>query len=153
LAIYTSRFQNPQLKSGAYTAVQISLGRPKFFLGYEIDGVLSEVMPRGLLGRYDYDPVGFKREYFKLLERNGLQRIQSALRRFEAMGKDVVLLCFEDVRKGDNDWCHRVMLAEWLHQKTGLKISELPDPTPDPREKARRQAEQAAFDAAQTTLF
>jgi hypothetical protein len=71
----------------------------------------------------------FKRKYFARLDRVGVESIQRQLMQFEKLGKDVVLLCYEDVRKGENDWCHRVMFAEWYLQQTGEIIEELTDPS------------------------
>lgn len=57
-------------------------------------------------------------------------------------GKDVVLCCYEDVRK-PNEWCHRLVFAEWWYEKTGEKIEELPDPSPIPGvKKAKKKREE-----------
>jgi hypothetical protein len=153
MELFTSRYSNPELKSGKYTAIQISLGRPRFALMYDIYGLIPELMPKGLFGKYDYDQVGFKREYFKLLSRHGSEKILQSLRAVEEKGKSVVLLCFEDVRKGDNDWCHRIMFAEWWLQQTGEVIKELFDPTPNPMAKQEREKLIAAAKASQLSLF
>ena len=88
-------------------------------------------MPFGLLNKYElYED--FKREYFMRLDRIGVSRIRSQLQQFESLGKDVVLLCYEDIRKGPENWCHRTAFAEWWLLKTGEAIKELYDPTPDP---------------------
>lgn len=127
--IYTSRFSNPELRTGNYTAVRISLGSPRWSVGYIINGAINELMPKGLLGKYDNDKQTYEREYRKILDRYGVPLISQRLREFEAYGKDVVLLCYEDVRKGENDWCHRTMFAEWWKEHTGEVIEELKDPT------------------------
>ena len=44
-------------------------------------------------------------------------------------GRDVVLLCYEDVRD-PSQHCHRTSLAEWVMQQTGEIIEELHDPSP-----------------------
>ena len=130
MAIYTSRYSNPELKSGNYTTVRISVDSPKGSLGYIIDGDIPDLMPFGLRGEeYDKDKALFKREYFARLEKAGVAKIQTLLLSFKAKGKDVVLLCYEDIRKGDNYWCHRVMFAEWWLSKTGEHILELADTT------------------------
>lgn len=46
--IYTSRFSNPELKSGDYVPVRISVGAPRWKVGYEIAGTIKELMPTGL---------------------------------------------------------------------------------------------------------
>ena len=43
--LYTSRYKNPELFSGNYTTVRISLGTPKWSLGYIIDVVMPDLMP------------------------------------------------------------------------------------------------------------
>ena len=48
--IYTSRFSNPELKTGKYTAVRISVGSPRWKVGYDISGAISELMPKGIFG-------------------------------------------------------------------------------------------------------
>ena len=121
--IYTSRFSNPELKKGFYTAVRISLGAPKWDTGYRLYGEIKDLMPFGLLGKYDNSPEAFRRKYFARLDGIGVNRIQRQLAHFDKMGQDVVLLCWEDVRK-DGEWCHRTMFSEWWMGKTGEKIQE-----------------------------
>ena len=123
--IYTSRYANRALSSGKYTAVKISLGSPKWQLPYKINGEIKELMPAGIFGIGDKEV--FRAMYFERLDRIGVSRIRSQLMKYEVIGKDVVLLCFEDVRKGPENWCHRVMFAEWWQKRTGVIIPELPD--------------------------
>ena len=123
--IYTSRFSNPELKSGNYTAVRISLGSPRWQVGYDIAGAIEELMPRGIFGIEDREE--FHQRYFERLDSFGVNRIRERLQAFEAMGKPVVLLCFEDIRKGDWNWCHRNMFASWWMKQTGEVIQELKD--------------------------
>ena len=123
--IFTSRYANPELKSCKYTAVRISLGLPRWKLGYEIVGAIEELMPKGIFGIEDYEE--FRRRYFDKLDTIGVDRIREKLHRFEELGKPVVLLCFEDIRKGDWNWCHRNIFASWWKQHTGEVIPELQD--------------------------
>ena len=123
--IYTSRFSNPELKNGEYTAVRISLGSPRWRVGYVIAGAIEELMPRGIFGIEDREV--FRERYFERLDSFGVDRIREKLQNFEAMGKPVVLLCFEDIRKGDWNWCHRNMFASWWMKQTGEVIPELKD--------------------------
>lgn len=123
--LYTSRFSNPELKSGKYTAVRISLGAPKWPLGYEIAGTINDLMPYGLLNIQDKEL--YERKYRERLDRVGVDRIYRQIQAFDS-GKPVVLLCYEDVRD-PLQWCHRTMFAKWLLEKTGEIADELPDPT------------------------
>lgn len=38
----------------------------------------------------------------------------------------IVLLCYEDLRKPDV-WCHRQLLAEWIEERFGIQVPELPE--------------------------
>ncbi len=139
--IYTSRYSNPELKTGKYTAIRISLGSPRWQVGYTIAGAINHLMPYGLLGTYDNDKLGYEREYRKLLDKAGIEAIKTQLEEYTKLGKDVVLLCYEDIRKGENDWCHRTMFASWWKEKTGEVIEELFDPTTPKIEKPKKKTE------------
>ena len=137
--IYTSRYANPELKSGDYITVSISTGFPKFRTGYTINLQIKEITPYGVFGVYkEYED--YKREYFKRLDSFGVPAIQ---RHFDIMQRcyeqDIVLLCFEDIRKGGDNWCHRTMFAEWWLSKTGQVIEELSDPTPYKTDKPKHK--------------
>lgn len=147
--VYTSRYSNPELKSGRYTTVRISLGSPKWPIGYNIDAEMKDLMPFGLLNKFEqYED--FERAYFDRLNQKGVQRILSQLQRFESLGKDVVLLCYEDIRKPDF-WCHRRTFADWWMKQTGKEIPELFDPTPDPT-KARQGSSKRCSQTPTTTF-
>lgn len=156
--VYTSRYSNPELKTGKYTAVRISLGTPKWPIGYNLDAEMKDLMPFGLLGKFErYED--FERAYFERLDQKGVQRILSQLQRFERLGKDVVLLCYEDIRKGPDDWCHRRTFADWWLKNTGEAIPELFDPTTDPSKprqavsKRIQETPPTTFHMEQLTLF
>ena len=156
--VYTSRYSNPELKTGKYTAVRISLGTPKWPIGYNLDAEMKDLMPFGLLGKFErYED--FERAYFERLDQKGVQRIFSQLQRYERLGKDVVLLCYEDIRKGPDDWCHRRTFADWWLKNTGEALPELFDPTPDPSKprqavsKRIQETPPTTFHMEQLTLF
>ena len=75
----------------------------------------------------------FKKAYYEKLNGIGKDRIINMVMKMErdasAQGKDLVLLCYEDVRIPE-DWCHRTVFAEWWVENTGEIIEELPDPNP-----------------------
>ena len=127
--IYTSRYSNPELKTGKYTVVGITRGAPKFPLQYRLDGNIMDRAPPGYLFN-EYDRARFTPAYFRHMDKAGVSRIAQILRGYEAMGKPVVLCCYEDVRK-PNEWCHRLVFAEWWMSRTGEVIEELPDPSPN----------------------
>lgn len=138
--LYVSRFSNPTLKSGEYTAVRISLGFPKWSVGYEIAGAISDLMPYGMLGKYSHEEFVVK--YRERLNRIGVDHIRKELSKFEGKGKPVVLLCYEDVRV-DGQTCHRTTFAEWWREQTGETVKELFDPS-TPKQKAVKPANRAA---------
>ena len=137
--LYVSRFSNPELKTGKYTAVRISLGAPKWPLGYEIAGEIKDLMPFGLL--QINDKALYEQKYRERLDRIGIDRIQ---RQIDSFGyeKPVVLLCYEDVRD-PSQWCHRTMFAQWLLEQTGEIADELPDPS-TPKLKGQQATKPAA---------
>ena len=126
--IYTSRFSNPELKSGKYTVVGIVRGLPRFRLGYERAGNIIDIAPpRELFNVYDRNV--FTAPYMAHLDSVGLERISAQIQKYVEYGKDVVLCCYEDVRLPD-EWCHRLVFAEWWLKKTGEVIPELKDESP-----------------------
>ncbi len=127
--IYTSRYSNPELKSGMYTVVGITRGAPQFRLGYALAGNIMEIAPPGWLFN-EYDRKRFTERYFHNIDRIGVSAIKSILTRYESLGKPVVLCCYEDVRK-PGEWCHRLVFAEWWEKNTGEHIEELNDPSPN----------------------
>lgn len=129
--IYTSRYSNKELKNSRYMAVRISVGKPRWNLGYDIYADIPELEPFGLVNVHDHEV--FKKLYFKRLDGFGVDRIKSKIEAVkkiaDEMKKDIVLLCYEDVRK-ENVWCHRLVFAEWWEEKTGERIYELADYSP-----------------------
>ena len=138
--IYTSRFSNKELETGKYTVVGIVRSMPRFKVKYQIAGNIRQIAPPGYLWN-ENDRERFTEPYFKHLEKSGYSLIGAIIQSYLDKGKDVVLCCYEDVRKPD-EWCHRLVFAEWWNRKTGQKVEELPDPSPDSRDKQRKKEEQ-----------
>ena len=126
--IYTSRFQNPELKSGNYTVVGIVRGLPRFKLGYERAGNIIDIAPPREIFHIN-SREQFTAPYMAHLDGIGVERILAQLQKYVELGKDVVLCCYEDVRESD-EWCHRLVFAEWWFRKTGEVIQELKDESP-----------------------
>lgn len=123
--IYTSRFSNPELHTGKYTVVGIVRGLPRFRLKYQLEGNIRQIAPPGYLWN-ENDRERFTPKYFRHMDQQGIKAIQETLNDYLNRGKDVVLCCYEDVRIPD-EWCHRLVFAEWYKEKTGIKIEELTD--------------------------
>lgn len=126
MAIYTSRYSNKQLKDGGYYPVGISLGKPKFSTGYTIREQCYALAPERSTLNFEYHP--YREAYFRKLNSAGVERIIGIVRRLDmaaaAEGKQLVLLCFEDIRK-PGAWCHRTLFAEWWEEHTGEMVQEL----------------------------
>lgn len=131
MKIYTSRYQNRDLVARPeLLKVGITLGTPKMRLGYEVFRYVRLVAPTSAMFR-----IGEKSEFVPMyvarLNQIGVERVLEVLSEVSNSGGglDLVLLCFEDVRFDENgqlnDWCHRLILAEWWHQQTGERILEL----------------------------
>ena len=138
MAIWTSRYSNKELPNGNYYPVGISIGHPRFRLGYELREQCFYLAPKGYMLNMDIE--NFKEAYYGKLEGIGTERIISMVNKLDerarSEGKELVLLCFEDVRV-EGEWCHRTVFAQWWAEKVGEIIEELPDPTP-PKGKAKR---------------
>ena len=138
MAIWTSRYSNKELPNGNYYPVGISIGHPRFRLGYELREQCFSLAPKGYM--LNMDTENFKEAYYGKLEGIGTERIISMVNKLDerarSEGKELVLLCFEDVRV-EGEWCHRTVFAQWWAEKVGEIIEELPDPTP-PKGKAKR---------------
>ena len=55
----------------------------------------------------------------------GIVRDYATQATFDAKG--LVLLCFEDLRKGGDIYCHRTQVARWLYETYAVKVEELPE--------------------------
>lgn len=127
--LYTSRYANKQLAQRPdLVKVGITVGKPRWPLGYPVE-YLDRLAPWGLL--QVFDKAEFTARYHAQLDRAGVDRVLRDLQRISDAhdGQDLVLLCYEDVRKPD-EWCHRQVLAEWLLERAGLAVAELSDPAP-----------------------
>ena len=152
MAIWTSRYSNKELQNDKYYPVGISVGLPRFRLGYGLREPCFFLAPKGYMLKMDLEP--FKKAYYEKLAEIGEQKIINTVRRMEDTarreGKELVLLCFEDIRIPE-DWCHRTLFAEWWLFRTGEAIKELPDPTPPKIKRAKEvEVKKPAKEAVQT---
>lgn len=94
----------------------------------------------------------FKPSYYEKLDSIGTEKIVRMVRRMSSRaqeeGKELVLLCFEDVRVPE-DCCHRTLFAEWWKENTGETFEELPDPTPLKEKKAKSGNKKPAEEIAE----
>jgi hypothetical protein len=122
MKIYTSRFSNRKLKDTEGIKTRISMGKPKWNVGYELEAC-KVLMPFGIPWNDN-----FEKEYRLHLEAIGVQAIKNELNRLSEKNgnKDIILLCYEDVNKGKS--CHRRMFANWWFERTGEEIEELEKP-------------------------
>lgn len=65
----------------------------------------------------------YEEAYWRMLDAHGVDAINAELRRIGG-GRDVVLLCFDDLSKPDG-WCHRTMFGAWWTARTGQIVEEL----------------------------
>lgn len=153
MAIYTARYGNKTLREEGYYPVGISIGTPKFPLGYELREQCYALAPKGYMLKMEYEP--YCEAYFKKLEDIGVDKIIGIVQRLDRKAQDedksLVLLCFEDIRKPEQ-WCHRTLFADWWQRKTGEIITELEEaePTKAPKKAAEAPKEEQA---EQYTLF
>ena len=154
MAILTARYGNKRLKGDGYYPVGISIGKPRFPTGYDIREQCYALAPKSSMLKMEYEP--YREAYFQKLEDIGVDKIIGIVQRLEARAsdedKDLVLLCFEDIRKPDQ-WCHRTLFAEWWLAHTGEVIEELEEGEP-PKEKKTKSADEPLKEKMdQTSLF
>jgi hypothetical protein len=131
--LFTARYSNRTLAGHPSAKVRTTLGYPRFRLGYRLAANLAELAPaRSMFGKSEAE---FTEIYAALLEERG--GVDYFTRRFaqiadEAGVDQLVLLCFEDLRK-PGLFCHRRVFATWWQQRTGQPVDELseePEPSP-----------------------
>ncbi len=90
------------LQMAKYYCVGISIGTPKFKLAYRLENQCYSLAPKGHMLKMDLED--FKKAYYEKLNGIGKDRIINMVMKMErdaaAQGKDLVLLCYEDVRIG-----------------------------------------------------
>ena len=154
LKLYTSSYFNKAITNAEHCPVSISVSKPRWPLAFDVENKLSILAPPGYLLKEE-DPEVYRKEYLGQLEHHGVEKIGNLLGRMaeRANGRPLVLLCWEDLRKGK--WCHRRMFAEWWEQETGQQVEELDYPdgpvrssgSGGPRTRKERR------EAAQLSLF
>jgi hypothetical protein len=120
--VYTSRYQNRQgLAALGGCAVRITLGHPRFRLGYPLELHIPVFAPN----RATFHAPDWADRYLAQLEALGPARALELLddAAAQAGGQPLMLMCFEDVLSGRD--CHRRHLAAWLERTTGLVVPEL----------------------------
>lgn len=144
MAIWISRYSNKELQNGNYYPVGISIGTPRFPLGYTIREQCYSLAPKGYMLNMSLE--AFKPAYYQKLEGIGEDKIINMVMRLDqsaqAEGKELVLLCYEDVRVPE-DWCHRTVFAEWWAEHVGEVIEELPDPSEPKLKKPAKSKEES----------
>jgi hypothetical protein len=124
--LWTSRYQNRDaIVASGFVPVGITLGAPRFRLGYELAARLRELAPAGFMFEVD-DQSDFRRLYLARLHRLTVTRAAAILRELSEAhgGKPLVLLCFEDLTK-PGEWCHRRLFAVFWEEETGEEVPEL----------------------------
>lgn len=114
--IYTNRYRDFTTTQGI--PVRITYGSPRWRLPYTIAASAKTATP----GRWFMEGTDeeFTERYRSMLDSHGVARIRTELETISQLngGKDVVLLCFDDISKG---LCHRTIFAQWWQEKPAKK--------------------------------
>ena len=81
MAIWISRYSNKELQSGKYYPVGISIGTPKFPLGYTLRKQCYSLAPKGYMLNMELER--FKTAYYEKLEGIGTDRIIDMVQRMD----------------------------------------------------------------------
>ena len=123
MKLYTSRYGNRKLATRHdLLKVSLSLGLPRWPVKYEISSRLKPLAPEGQLFHV-HDRERFKALYYTKMDGLGVEYVRGLLEE-TSDGRDLVLLCFEDLR-GTGKWCHRRVFAEWWQDRTGETVEDL----------------------------
>ncbi len=117
----SSQYQAKELiLASGLVPVGISIGEPKFALGYECVK-LTRLAPWGLR-ELDDDHL-FAALYRDRLDSIGVGMLRSRFHSISAAhdGRGLVLLCFEK----PGVFCHRRVFADWWTEQTGQHVPEL----------------------------
>ena len=121
----TGRYQTWKPEHG--TPVRTTVGAPKFWRGALV--AVPQLAPFGIFGqRMSEDD--FRRRYLARLDRYGgeIMTALTAIARSRP-GTQLVLLCFDDIEQA-GVFCHRTWAAEWMQERHGIEVPELPGHLP-----------------------
>jgi hypothetical protein len=135
IEVYTSHWRSPLLEEADSQIISISRGEPRWRLPFRYRR-LRELAPNDEAWAMK-DMREFEKAYLDQLASLGADRIVADLERLSG-SHPCVTLCWEK----PGEFCHRRVLADWLHAQTGLVIREL-----EPGMLAKRP------DALQQALF
>ena len=128
MKIYTSRYSNKDLATADAHIVGITLYPPRFTLKFKLEENIGQLAPQKSYFK-TADKALFRRRYLEQMEKLGEDGVQALLNPYTGDGRDIILLCYEDVTCDDpeKNWCHRQLLAEWLKDRLGWDVEEYPD--------------------------
>jgi hypothetical protein len=159
--IYTARYSNRSIDSRVMIPVAITLGEPKFPLPFT-PIKLPALAPSGSTFAARDDDELFTRRYLAQLDRIRPAAIHTMLAAIyrnqdgdvdgDLEGKDLVLLCFEDLRKPEQ-WCHRRLFADWWLERTGEIVDELQEAEPLREPGKKRKVERVSDEQKAIDLF
>lgn len=123
MRIFTGSYDNCKL--GDLVSISGDRGRSVGFTG----NAYTKLAPKKEFWKIWHDNIGkiseeennkyYMEEYYKqVLSKLDAKTVFEELSKF---GKNVVLLCFE----GNNDFCHRQLVAVWLERELGIKVPEI----------------------------
>lgn len=124
MRVWTSRYGNRELADrDDLVKVGITLGRPRFRTFYEWEWLSLLAPPGWLFG--ENDQRTFRQKFRAAVLDPNRDAILEALREVSDRhgGCDLVLLCFEDLRRPG--WCHRQVVGEWLEEQGFGPVPEL----------------------------
>lgn len=129
----TTRFElftlnYPKFQPTMGVPVQASNGKPRYALKYQLTHAAPEIYPpRRLVFGANLSHADFEAAYRLHLDTMGVEKLASTFRAISvaAMDHRLVLLCYEDIAKSPDNWCHRTMFARWWRDETGAAVREL----------------------------
>lgn len=125
MRIWTSRYENQAaIARSKVIPVRITVGKPRFRLRHELAEEIHPFKPAGALFQMK-DKEELRRALYARLNQVGIEEVRRILHDISSRhgDRDLVLPCFEDVKK-PGEWCHRQLIADWLNER-GTDAREL----------------------------
>ena len=129
--IWTSRYQNPNLREGfeAGRLATIGITQGSYRQSVEVRGYRSRLYKK-LAPEHELPRPQYLAEFLRQLAALDPEEVYAEL--CELADKllpgstEIVLLDFRDIQN-PNDYCHRVLVAAWLRVGLGIRVEEYPE--------------------------
>ena len=130
--VSTSAYWHPEViercNSGVAVPVGITLYPLRKDYGYGIPDRVMGLAPSRSIFKKGLSREDYTKAFWNLLMQKWYRTQEELLKISKNnFGKELILLCFEDVVNGGDDvFCHRTLVADFIEKRWNIKIEEIP---------------------------